>query len=287
MGMIYYSNKPLSANEYVLVAKNHYALRDEWKQMSMQSRHFDICTIDASRHKLLMFTGQSACAIYNIPRLDKYEMRSNCISEKNRSSSEMIRWHYGSLDPDAKIINGLLVASPVRTVLDLAKNDSPKSLLVSINHCLYNHLFTLEDFEFAIENRPGMKKRKLLKTLTKYVNEKCQSPLETIALVELHNSGFVIPQQQITFFDKHEFVACVDMFWELRNRRIVLELDGKNKYTDDEVLYKEKLREDRLRRLGLEVMRAGWVDVNDGTFVQMLKDNNIPIRRYRSIKIPR
>ena len=284
--MICYSTTPLPLSEYVLVAKNYYAVRSEWAKMSPQSKHLSMCSFFMNRNNQLMFTAQSACAIYNIPRLDKYEIRPNCINEKHRSTTEIIHWHCGAVDPDAKSVDGFLVASPVRTILDLAKRDSPASLLVSINHCLSNQLFDINDLKFALANRPSMKQRKLLARLLKHVNDKCESPLETIAWVELYNSGFVLPKQQIQFFDMNEFVACVDMFWELRHRKIVLELDGKIKYTSDEVLYKEKLREDRLRKLGIEVMRSGWTDVKNGTFVQMLKDNGIPIRRYHSTKIP-
>jgi very-short-patch-repair endonuclease len=48
------------------------------------------------------------------------------------------------------------------------------------------------------------------------------------------------------------------MLW--RAARVVLEADGKVKYTGRE-LWREKLRQERLERLGYRVVRALWSDV--------------------------
>lgn len=273
-----YSATPLSKAEYTPVATNYYAPREEWAGMTKSERHLDMCACVARRRKSLMFTGQSACCVYNIPRLDIIELRPNCISDKIKGS-DIIRWHHGPLDHNAKVINGFLVASPIRTIFDLAKYDSPESLLVSINHCLNKGLFGRDEFSASLISRKGMHNKALLKRLLRFANENCQSPLETIGWLALYKAGFVLPKQQVDIYDKHELAGCVDMYWELRKRRIVLELDGKVKYNVDHDLYAEKLREDHLRRLGYEVFRSGWNDITSGKFIQMVKDIGIPVRR--------
>lgn len=50
----------------------------------------------------------------------------------------------------------------------------------------------------------------------------------------------------------------VDLLW--RRWRLVLEVDGRLKYTGDE-LWREKRRELRLTRLGYRVERVTWADV--------------------------
>jgi very-short-patch-repair endonuclease len=43
---------------------------------------------------------------------------------------------------------------------------------------------------------------------------------------------------------------------------VVGEADGALKYGDQQVIYKEKVREDRIRGKGLQVVRWGWDDMD-------------------------
>ncbi|KUG53713.1 hypothetical protein AVL62_02805 [Serinicoccus chungangensis] len=49
--------------------------------------------------------------------------------------------------------------------------------------------------------------------------------------------------------------------FRVRGTRVLLEFDGRVKHTDRDVLVAEKLREDRLRELGYEVVRITWADL--------------------------
>ena len=280
-----YSKDTLPRAKYVPISKNYYALRDEWVTMSKLEQHRDICACINKRRKGLIFTGQSACCIYHIPRLNPYEMRPDCISDKVKGS-DFIRWHLGMHDPKARMLNGFLVACPIQTIFDLLMYDSAESILVSINHCLFNKLFNLDEFVNELGNRPGMKKIKLLRSLVRFMNEKCESPLETIGWIEIYKAGLVLPQQQVDIFDNHKFVGCVDMYWELRGRKIILELDGKVKLKVGDDLLAEKKREDKLRKAGYEVFRTNWKDVRSGELVNMLTDIGIPKRRNHGSKFP-
>ncbi|MGC4944539.1 hypothetical protein [Kribbella sp. DT2] len=68
-----------------------------------------------------------------------------------------------------------------------------------------------------------------------------------------------IPQAVIT--DRSgEFVARVDFL--LAEWDVVVEFDGTGKYADRDALVAEKLREDRIRDLGYQVVRATWSDLS-------------------------
>lgn len=285
-----YSTKHLNKDEYVQIAGKYYTTRKEWFDMPENQRHLELCILLANRRKQLMFTGQSAAAARGIARTDPFEMRAHCIST-TRMSEDIIRWHYGERDRASTIESGILAASPIRTVCDLAKFDSPESLLVSINHCLFNDLFSREQLLEEIENKRGMNGRRILGKLLRFSTKQCESALETIAWISIYQAGFVVPQQQLIIRKEKDFIARVDMFWELRDRKVILELDGKIKYKEnskydgnskfkkDDVLYDEKIREDRLRELGYEVIRATWAEVRSGVFVKKLCAKKIPLRR--------
>ena len=274
-----YSTQLLPKSKYVPIVKNYYAVRDEWTKLSKRARHLDMCACVAARRKHLIFTGQSACSIYNIPRLDEYEMRPNCIS-KNTKGSDIIRWHHETYDPNARMLKELFVTSPMQAFFDLAKHDSPESLLVSLNHCLFNKLFDVNEVASELAKRPGMAKIKLLRRLLRFANKNCESPLETLAWIALYKAGYILPQQQVDIFAKQKFVGCVDMYWELRGRIVVLELDGNIKYTVGYDLLAEKKREENIRRAGCEVYRSDWNEVKNGELVQMMEEIGIPKRRH-------
>jgi hypothetical protein len=80
--------------------------------------------------------------------------------------------------------------------------------------------------------------------------------------------GFEQPVLQHVFRDAEGFIGRADCWWP--QQRVVGEFDGKAKYVDaalrgdaspEEAVYREKLREDRIRALGLGFVRWGWADV--------------------------
>jgi hypothetical protein len=78
------------------------------------------------------------------------------------------------------------------------------------------------------------------------------------------------PVLQHVFQDQDGFIGRSDCWWP--QRRVVGESDGKAKYVDaavrgglsaEQAVYREKLREDRIRGLGLGIVRWGWADVEN------------------------
>lgn len=83
-----------------------------------------------------------------------------------------------------------------------------------------------------------------------------ESALESLGRVRLLEQGLPEPQLQVELRDRHGFVGRVDQLW--RAERVIAEADGLSKYTDPSVLRAEKLREDRLRDLGFQIVRYTW-----------------------------
>ena len=59
-------------------------------------------------------------------------------------------------------------------------------------------------------------------------------------------------------YDAQGLIGIVDMWWE--SLGVVGEADGAVKYDERQVLYQEKVREDRIRAKGLRFVRWGWED---------------------------
>lgn len=86
-----------------------------------------------------------------------------------------------------------------------------------------------------------------------------ESPLESISRLRLIKLGLPEPVLQHEFRDARGFVGRVDMWWP--DWHVVGEADGLGKYDDISVLRREKVREDRLRAMGLTVVRWTWDDI--------------------------
>ena len=86
-----------------------------------------------------------------------------------------------------------------------------------------------------------------------------ESVLESVSRVRLMDRGIPEPLLQHVFSDARGFVGRVDMWWPELN--VVGEADGLEKYQHIRDVQAEKLREDRLRNLGLTVVRWTWDEI--------------------------
>jgi hypothetical protein len=82
--------------------------------------------------------------------------------------------------------------------------------------------------------------------------------------------GLTAPVLQQAFADSNGHIGVVDFWWP--DCGLVGEFDGRGKYLRDEfsrgrsvaeIVMQEKAREDRLRALGLKVVRWEWADAID------------------------
>lgn len=84
-----------------------------------------------------------------------------------------------------------------------------------------------------------------------------ESALESLGRLRFAEQGLPQPRLQVVLGDARRPVGRVDFLWD--EHRTVAEAAGRLKYgTDPAALWEEKLRVDRLRDLGFEVVRFGW-----------------------------
>lgn len=86
-----------------------------------------------------------------------------------------------------------------------------------------------------------------------------QTPLETISRLALVEDGLPEPELQVAFHDSRGLIGYVDMWWP--DLRVIGEADGALKYLTKDDLMAEKVREDRLRALGIIVVRWTWDEI--------------------------
>ncbi len=108
---------------------------------------------------------------------------------------------------------------------------------------------------------------------------RAESPLETRGRLAIRNAGLPAPELQVELYGGRGFVARVDGWYD--DPGVALEFDGRVKYdepfagrTAAEVAWEEKRREDRIRDLGVEVVRIVQAD---------LPGLVVPVQRLRQL----
>jgi hypothetical protein len=203
--------------------------------------------------------GLSAVAVYGLPLLRMparahligrlpLDRPSVYISPGRLSPSETWAWY------------GAPITAPARTLIDTACRDRWQGL-VAADAALAAGLVTTDALAAALvqrDSRPGLgMARRVLGLATPLA----ESPLESLTRLCLHDAAIPLPEPQVDIVDGDGvWVARVDGLW--RERRVVLESDGRVKY-DGDALWREKLRQERLERLGFRVVRVTWSDVVD------------------------
>lgn len=165
------------------------------------------------------------------------------------------------------------VTTPARTVADLCRTEDTRSALVVADAALHRGL----DRSAVAAVLAGCRRWPHVvaaRQHTALASPWSESPLESLSLRWCREQGLPTPEQQLTVRSEGgRFVARVDLVWE--EHRTVGELDGRMKYVGDEpvsaeerrrrerALWREKLREDVVRDLGLQVVRGYWSDDAD------------------------
>jgi hypothetical protein len=106
---------------------------------------------------------------------------------------------------------------------------------------------------------------------------------ESISRVNIHLAGFPPPLLQVPFHDSDGLIGYADFYWP--DIRLIGEFDGRVKYGDatyargrlpEEVVWAEKLREDRLRAQVRSLARWDWgVATNQRLLSQRLREHGL------------
>lgn len=164
--------------------------------------------------------------------------------------------------------DGLLVCSPHRTLLEVATTCGLEQALVTADAALHDGRVRhaeLRELVDACRSWPGARNAGAVVSLA---DGRAESVGETRTRLAMRDGGLPAPELQVEICDRFgELVGRVDFLFPEHNT--IVEFDGKVKYdgTYEEasatILYEEKLREDRLRELGYEVVRLTWADLEN------------------------
>ncbi len=226
----------------------------------------------------LVVSHMSAAVVHGLPLwsagLDRVHFTAS--RRGGGKSRRLVKVHGSPLEADEiAVVDGLVVTSLARTVLDLAC-ELPMQSAVAVGDAALRLGVTRADLDSLVERAGPRNGIGAARRAIAFLDRRSGSVGESRSRVLLHANGFPKPELQFEIVDREGWVfAHGDFGWE--ELRTVGEFDGKTKYRRDlrpghdpeRELFDEKLREDRIRDLDLQVVRwvsadlerpAGWFD---------------------------
>lgn len=134
--------------------------------------------------------------------------------------------------------------------------------VVSADHALHTGKVTLDELTETARGIRRWPRSGRARSMLSFVSEKHETPGESLTNMGCAAYGIELVPQVRIYDEGGRVVARVD--FRVKGTNVVVEFDGKMKYTEDGVLWDEKKREDRLRALGYVVVRITWADVMQG-----------------------
>ena len=180
-----------------------------------------------------------------------------------------VHLHTAPLDvEDLRLINGMLVTSPARTVVDLARS-VPFGVGVAVaDAALRAGLTDGESLVAALRPATRWRGYPTARRVVGFADGLSESVGESRSRVALSRAGLPVPVPQWEVHRRGVLLGRVDFGWPELNT--VGEFDGRIKYgrllrpgqTPGDAVFEEKRREDALRDHGLRVVRWCWDDLD-------------------------
>lgn len=179
--------------------------------------------------------------------------------------------HMGPLGPeDITTLGGIEVTSAARTVVDVARTADLTRAVAVGDSALNKAKTTRDELDAAVDRVRGRNGARRAAAAVRMMDARSESPGETWSRLQMVACGMPVPELQRVIRSRGVALGRVDFYFE--ELGIVGEFDGRIKYlgrdvarprgaSGDQIVYREKRREDALRQCGLVVFRWNWDDL--------------------------
>lgn len=169
-----------------------------------------------------------------------------------------LRTHTARLDDqELCVVGGLLVVSPARAVLDVARSESLVEAVAVADAVLRSGWATVEGLEVALDRSAGLRGVRSARQVLAHAEPRSESPQESRLRMQLVLGGVPRPVAQHDVYGPSGHVARVDLWLD----GLVIEFDGREVHLQPGVFAQERHRQAGLLELDLEVRRYTGVDV--------------------------
>jgi hypothetical protein len=227
----------------------------------------------------LIYCGTAAAAVWELPMVGPWPDRVSVLvpaASGGRSNVTLARTSVGH--PARGVVRGgLRVTSLARTVVDVARTARFTSAVAMADAALHGQVaraarahrqpLDLLDARAELAALGVVHGSARCGAVLDFADAAAESPGESVSRVTIRLLDLPAPLLQVPFSDARGQIGVTDFYW--RHLGVVGEFDGYGKYVREEfaagrsvadIVMVEKERENRLRALGLRVVRWGWQD---------------------------
>jgi predicted transcriptional regulator of viral defense system len=253
----------LRARRWVRLRKGVYIAADDVLGTDERQRHLvDSVAVLLSLGAGPVLSHASAARLHrlSVPRTEPRDVRVTAVDQWRRGRGYRVA---RAALPGDDVLPWLAfgTTSPARTVVDCAREWSLTDAVIAMDAAMQALTVARAEIHRAVlagTHRVGIGRAARALGLS---DGRAESPLETRGRLALLFAGFPSPELQVEIHDGAGLIGRVDAWYE--QAAVAVEFDGRVKYLDPrdgttagEVLWKEKRREDRLRDVGVRVVRV-------------------------------
>jgi len=278
--------KQFAAGMFARVAPGVYMDRAEWTRLDADGRYRALVRAAALRSRPgAQFSHDSAAALFRLPSIGPWPARVHELvaPAAGGTSRRGILRHGLGIDPHGTEVDGVAVSSLARTLVDVACTSPFVRAVAMIDQALRPEregeprwglgipLLTTGELSDVMDDLGPYRGLVSARRAVAFADGGAGSPAESFGRVQFHALRLPPPELQVPFSDDRGLIGYADFYW--RELDLVVEVDGKAKYgqnrhfqkgvATDELLWREKQREDRLRRVVRSFDRIDWDTIAD------------------------
>lgn len=280
------------------VRQGVYADGEAWRAMKTWEQYrVRIQAAAETFEKPTVFARHSAASVWGMPVVGQHPVHALTFKNDGGRSRAGVSRHFAAPSGLAVVPReGLLVTDRVRTVLDLAAFATFAEAVAAVDHVLLPDrsrrlpALTKAELEAGIGSNYSGAAKLRIRAVLEFADPASGSAGESLSRALIHVAGFEVPVLQHKFSDSTGLIGYADFYW--KDSKVVGEFDGEEKYaksellkgrTPSQVVVAEKNRENRIRALGMNVVRWDWADLMEpGKLEDKLAAGGVRRRRTRS-----
>lgn len=290
--------KRVKSGALVRVRQSVYTDGEAWRAMKPWEQYrVQVQAAAETFEKPTVFARHSSASVWGVPVIGTHPVEALILKNDGGRSRAGVRRHFAA--PSGLTVvtrEGLLVTDRIRTVLDLAAFATFGEGVAAVDHVLLPDrsrrlpALTKAELEAGIGSTYSGAARRRIQAVLEFADPASGSAGESLSRALIHVAGFEVPVLQQKFSDSSGLIGYTDFYW--KHSKVVGEFDGEEKYSKSElrkgltpaqVVVAEKNRENRIRALGMNVVRWDWAELmQPGKLEGRLAAGGVRRRRTRS-----